>query len=180
MSFPVSLSLSHVHEVFPSIPLDQRCMKTLELSDLERKILQAAEDNPLEYTLAEQHDAESYTQLLFQILDRIITISSRTNQIDRSNELSKAAFDGTLPLNEAERMFQVDPLGVLSHYAISKITDVIQSLKLRPKAAKVTMKSTFFSCGFLLETTWQPLLHVLQNKSFDAFTQSQYIRRYDR
>jgi hypothetical protein len=167
MSFPVSLTPSAVQDVFPSIPwypLDQ-----LVLSDSDTTLLRAAEDNPLEYTLAEQRDAELYTRLLLKIVDQVVELSSTTKQFIPT----RLCIEGSLSEHDAFALYKSDSLRVLLHFAISKLTDVIQSLKLRPKSARATMRSIFFPNGIMEDV--EPLFRVLFDENSEDFTSSQYI-----
>lgn len=170
MSFPVQLSSSPVCEAFHGILLDP--LEKLDLSDPEKALLRSAEDNPVEYTLAEQQDSEVYSHLLLKLIDQAAIASNNSkNNKSKNSELSRLSLDVKLPDDEALRIFYVDTFGVLCHYAVTKLTEVIQSLKQRPKSARATMETTFYPNGILLEN-WRPLLQILIRGGTDAFAQS--------
>ena len=163
MSFPTALSLSPVHEAFAGIHWDP--LEKLELSDPEKALLRAGEDNPLEYTLADQHDAEAYAQVLLKVLDQAI---SSPGSPRKNLRVSRLSLEQCLPDDEALQLLYLDSMGVVLHYAISKLSEVVISLKSASKKAQVTLATTFYPYGSLVEN-WRPLLRILSGSMSDLF-----------
>lgn len=157
MSFPVALSPSPVSEAFKGIQNDR--LDKFSLSEHERSLFQAGEENVMEYTLYDQDGAVAYVQLLLKLLDHL---ASSTTPV------SKLPLDRILADDEASEFWSEDSRGVMFHYAISKLCEVIQSL--RDTKTKVTLATVFFPDGMLLDT-WRPLYRVLVGGGSDEFAQ---------
>jgi hypothetical protein len=82
----VTLSPSPVSEAFSGI--QENPLEKLALSDLEKSLLRAAEEKPLEYTL---NDAESYAILLLKVID--LTVSSWEH--NKNFKVSRLSLDHT-------------------------------------------------------------------------------------
>lgn len=141
----------------------------LDLSEYDRKLLQDGEDKPLEYVIADRQNAEDYAQLLL----RVFLLSF--DQADfTSHEKSARSL-----VPDADTYFNSDTYYIstavskreLCRYALGKLSDVIISLKLRPKSAKTSIASTFFPNGILIDSC-QKLSDLLQTNAGDSFTQS--------
>ena len=168
MAFPVSLSPSPVHEAFAGIQWDP--IEKLELTEAEKSLLRAGEQNPVEYTLFHQEDAAAYAHLLLKVLEQAkipISISKESSV----RKVSKLSLEETLPDDEAVQLLYVDSIGVVTHYAISKLCEVIICLKGSSKSSKVTLSATFYPDGILADN-WRPLLGILMRGGSDAFAQS--------
>ena len=177
MSFPTALSPSPVHEAFAGIPWDP--LEKLDLSHAEKALLRAAEDNPLDYTLADQADAEAYTFALLKVLDLALTPVRSSPQRSNSNtvlrSVSKLSLEQCLPDDEALSLLYVDSTGVVLHYAIAKLSEVIINLssnngRKKSMHKKVTLASTFYPSGTLVEH-WRPLWRMLSGSLSDPFAQ---------
>lgn len=163
MAFPISLSPSPVSEAFSGIQWDP--LEKLALSDPEKSLIRAAEENPLDYTLNDQNDAESYARALLKVIDITTSVSGDS----KSLKVSKLSLDQNLPDDEALQLLYVDFNGVWLHYAISKLSDVIISLR-SGITTKSTLASTFFPSGFLLED-WRLLHRILSGSKSDPYAQ---------
>ena len=80
---------------------------------------------------------------------------------------------GDTPEGEALQMLYVDAMGVVTHYAINKLTEVVVSLSEKKKTSDVTIASTFYTEDGDLMDEWRPLLRVLHlGGTGDPFSQS--------
>lgn len=167
MSFPASLSPSPVHLAFPGIQWDP--LGKLELTGPEKSLLRSAEDNVLDYSLAEQEDATAYARLLLKVLDQV------TGPNNPSDKVAKLNLEDILDDDEALQMLYVDPMGVVSHYALSKLYEVILYLKEKSTKSSMSVYSTFYKGGALVEE-WRPLLRILKGGAGtgDAYAQSKF------
>jgi len=169
MAFPVSLSASPVYEAFAGIQWDP--IEKLELTEAEKSLLRAGEQNPVEYTLFHQEDAAAYAHLLLKVLEQTIAPSNQGNGSSSMRKVSKLSLQEILPDDEALQLLYVDSIGVVTHYTISKLCEVIICLKGSSKSSKVTLSTTFYPDGILIEN-WRPLLGILMRGGSDAFAQS--------
>jgi len=156
MTFHTVLSPSPVQEAFTGVQWDP-LEKLDDLSDHERVLFRGGEENPLEYTLADAHDAEAYAQLLLKVID-IVSSASGSNH---SQKVAKLALDQCLPDDEALQLLYVDRHGVLLHYAISKLSDVMICLR---NSKTVSISSVFYPSG-MLDENWRPLLRIMSGGS---------------
>jgi V-type H+-transporting ATPase subunit H len=163
MSLPSALSPSPVHEAFTGIQWDP--LEKLELSDPEKALFRAAEDNPIDYTLADQHDAEAYAHLLLKVVG-LTSFPPGSSSL----KVSKLSLDQCLPDDEALQLLYVDCMGVVLHYAITKLSEVVICLKSGSRKAQVTLATTFYPSGILTEH-WRPLLRILSGSKPDPFAQ---------
>ena len=61
--------------------------------------------------------------------------------------------------------------GVVTHYTIAKLYEVIASIRERRDSSSVSMLTTFYENGYLLDE-WRPLLRILHlGGSGDPFAQ---------
>eukprot|EP01083_Nonionella_stella_P169625 575622_1 len=111
------LAPSPVALAFPHIQWDP--LASLRLTAQETALLRMAETNPIEYTLADSRDAAMYARVLLKLLAEAAAAGAGFGQVS------------TLPLsspcNESEALEALasDPLGVVSHYAITKLHSII-------------------------------------------------------
>jgi hypothetical protein len=166
MSFPSTLSPSPVHEAFSGIQWDP--LEKLQLETNEKALLRAAEDNVISYTLARQDEASEYTHILLKVLDELVVPGSMNSKVGR------LALEESLPDDEALQLLYVDYSGVVAHYAITKLCEVVYCL-LESKKSKVTLSSTFYQPDGMLIESWRPLLRILLNGGSDAFAQSELL-----
>jgi len=164
MAFPASLSPSPVHLAFPGIQWDP--LGKLELTGPEKSLLRSAEDNVLDYSMAEQEDAAAYVRLLLKVLDQVIGPNNPSDKVAKLN------LEDILDDEEALQMLYVDPMGVVSHYALSKLYEVILYLKEKSSKSEMSVPSTFYKEGVLIEE-WRPLLRILKGGAGtgDAYAQ---------
>jgi len=167
MSFPASPSPSPVHLAFTGIQWDP--LGKLELTGPEKSLLRSAEDNVLDYTIAEQDDASAYARLLLKVLDQVIGPNNPSDKVAKLN------LEDILDDEEALQMLYVDPMGVVSHYALSKLYEVILYLKDKSSRSPMSVYSTFYKNGVLIEE-WRPLLRILKGGAGtgDAYAQSKF------
>lgn len=169
MAFPASPSPSPVHLAFTGIQWDP--LGKLELTGPEKSLLRSAEDNVLDYALAEQDDAAAYSRLLLKVLDQVIGPNNPSDKVAKLN------LEDILDDEEALQMLYVDPMGVVSHYALSKLYEVILYLKEKgsKSGATLSLASTFYKDGVLVEE-WRPLLRILKGGGTgDAYAQRKWI-----
>jgi hypothetical protein len=160
------LSPSPVFEAFSGIQWDP-LEKLEKLVANERALLRAAEDNVISYTLARQDEAREYTHILLKVLDEVIVPGSKNSKVAR------LALEESLPDDEALQLLYVDYSGVVAHYAITKLCEVVLCLKESSKKSKVTLLSIFYQPDGTLIENWRPLLRILLNGGSDAFAQSE-------
>jgi len=124
-----------------------------------------AETNPIEYTLADSRDAAMYARVLLKLLAEAAAAGAGFGQVS------------TLPLsspcNESEALEALasDPLGVVSHYAITKLHSIITTLM---SGTGVTVGTVFYvgKDGVLVDQ-WKALLRILNKGGRgDVFAQS--------
>jgi len=156
MSSPNVLSPSPVHLAFTGIQWDP--LGKLELSDPEKSLLRSAEDNVFDYCLAETEDAAAYARVLLKVLDQV-TSGPNSSYVDK---VAKLSLQDILEDQEALQMLYVDPMGVVTHYALTKLYEVILYLKeKRTSKSNLSVVSTFYKDGSLIEE-WRPLLRILR------------------
>lgn len=165
MAFPAAPSPSPVHLAFTGIQWDP--LGKLELTGSEKSLLRSAEDNVLDYAISDQDDAAAYTRLLLKVLDQVVGPNNPSDKVAKLN------LDDILDDEEALQMLYVDPMGVVSHYALTKLYEVILYLKEKGSKSGSTMNvaSTFYKDGVLIEE-WRPLLRILKGGGTgDAYAQ---------
>lgn len=163
MSVCVTLSPSPVAAAFGRIEQDP-LEKLRRVSEPEKETLRAAESNPLDYTLADRAEAVAYIHILSKVLAETAGIgpSSRVSQVKE-----------TLTEAEACDMLETDATGVLTHYTIAKLYDIVVCLKERPETSGVSIATTFYNDDGVLIDDWRPLMRVLHlGGSGDGFAQS--------
>jgi V-type H+-transporting ATPase subunit H len=142
---------SPVAPAFPQIQWDS--LGSLKLTAQETALLRMAETNPMDYTLADSRDASMYARVLLKLLAEASAAGAGTG------EVSKLPEQGTAE-EEVMNALASDPLGVVSHYALSKLLDILTTLSQGVKG--VTVASVFYvgKEGVLVDQ-WKALLRVL-------------------
>lgn len=146
---PASLPPSPVVLAFPHIQWDP--LGSLRLTAQETALLRMAETNPIEYTLADSRDASMYARVLLKLLAEASAAGSGSGEVSRITE----------PCTQEQALdaLDADPLGVVSHYAITKLYDIISTLSA---GTGVTVNTVFYvgKDGVLVDQ-WKALLRVL-------------------
>lgn len=140
-------------------------MQKLRLSNGEKQLLRSAETNPIDYTLNNHEESSAYVKVVLKVLAEASGASGPSSKVSHLKEL--------LPEDEALQMLYTDPMGVVTHYAITKLHDIVVCLKEKKRGSSVSMGSTFYNetDGNLVDE-WRPLLRVLHlGGSGDAFAQ---------
>jgi len=164
MSFVSLLSPSPVAAAFAGIEWDP--LNKLRLSEPEKATLRAAEANPLDYTLADRAEAAAYARVLLKVLSETVGPSGPSSRVSQVKE--------TLPDAEALQMLYTDSTGVVTHYTIAKLYEIVVCLKEKTSGSGVSIATTFYNDNGLLIDDWRPLLRVLHlGGSGDAFAQSE-------
>jgi len=156
------LQPSPVALAFPHIQWDG--LGSLRLTAQEVALLRMAETNPIGYTLADCRDASMYARVLLKLLAEASGAGAGYGQVSTitspaTEEVSLSALDD-------------DPLGVVSHYAITKLHSIITTLM--SDSSNVTVGTVFYvgKDGVLVDQ-WKALLRVLNKVGRgDVFAQS--------
>jgi V-type H+-transporting ATPase subunit H len=150
---PLALK-SPVYEAFPHIQWDS--LNSLKLTAQETALLRMAETNPMDYTLADSRDASMYARVLLKLLAEAATAGAGTGAVSLLGNNGTEA----LPTAAAVEKLQSDPLGVVSHYALSKLLEILDTLATGVKG--VTISSVFYvgKEGILVDQ-WKALLRLL-------------------
>jgi hypothetical protein len=158
-----SLPPSPVTHAFPRIQWDT--MQKLRLTNPEKLLLRSVEVNPIDYTLANNEDSAAYVKVVLKVLAEASGASGPSSKVSHLKDL--------LPENDAVQILYTDPMGVVTHFAITKLYDIVVCLKEKKRGSSVSMGSTFFNQGDgNLIDEWRPLLRVLHlGGSGDAFAQ---------
>jgi V-type H+-transporting ATPase subunit H len=152
---PVALAFSHIE-------WDQ--LGSLRLTAQETALLRMAETNPIEYTLADSRDASMYARVLLKLLSEASAAGAGFGRVSTITE----ACNEEAALNA---LLSEDPLGVVSHYAITKLHSIITTLMA---GSGVTVGTVFYvgKDGVLVDQ-WKALLRILNKGGRgDAFAQS--------
>jgi len=155
------LAPSPVEPAFSHIQWDP--LGSLRLTAQETALLRMAETNPIEYTLADSRDASMYARVLLKLLAEAAAAGGGTGDVSGITE----------PCTEAQAMeaLETDPLGVVTHYAITKLHNIITSLM---SGTGVTVGTVFYvgKDGVLVDQ-WKALLRVLNKGGRgDSFIQA--------
>mmetsp|Transcript_10083 Transcript_10083/g.14260 ORF Transcript_10083/g.14260 Transcript_10083/m.14260 type:complete len:517 (-) Transcript_10083:383-1933(-) len=155
------LTPSPVALAFPHIQWDP--LGSLRLTAQETALLRMAETNPIEYTLADSRDASMYARVLLKLLAEATAAGGGSGQVSTIKE----------PCSEEEALnsLDADPLGVVTHYAISKLHIIITTLMAD---SSVTIGTVFYigKDGVLVDQ-WKALLRVLnKGGKGDVYAQS--------
>eukprot|EP00978_Attheya_sp_CCMP212_P047666 scaffold422973_cov53-Attheya_sp.AAC.2 len=153
-SSPVALAFAHIQWD----PLG-----SLRLTAQETALLRMAETNPIEYTLADSRDASMYARVLLKLLAEASAAGSGNGEVSRITE--KCTQEQSLDALDA------DPLGVVTHYAITKLYDIISTLGV---GSGVTINTVFYvGKEVVLFDQWKALLRILnKGGKGDAYAQT--------
>lgn len=161
---------SPVAAAFGRIENDPKSLDKLRrVSKSEKETLRAAESNPLDYTLADRAEATAYIRILLKVLAETTGIgpSPRVPHIKE-----------TLSDDDAIELLDTDSTGVLTHYAIAKLNEIVVCLKERTLKSGVSVATTFYNDGGVLIDDYRPLVRVLHfGGTGDAYAQSKFIHR---
>jgi len=152
---------SPVTYAFPHIQWD--ALGSLRLTAQETALLRMAETNPLDYTLSDSRDASMYARVLLKLLAEAHAVGAGTGEVSK---LPEKCSD-----EEAMNALDVDPLGIVSHYALTKLFEIITTLT--DGVSGVTIASVFYvgKEGVLVDQ-WKALLRVLnKGGAGDQFAQ---------
>lgn len=122
-----------------------------------------AETNPIEYTLADSRDASMYARVLLKLLAEASAAGSGVGEVSKITE--------SVSEEQALDALDLDPLGVVTHYAITKLHDILSMLL---GGTGVTINTVFYvgKEGILVDQ-WKALLRILNKGGRgDAFAQS--------
>ncbi|KAL7488352.1 hypothetical protein ACHAW6_013936 [Cyclotella cf. meneghiniana] len=154
---------SPVALAFPGIQWDP--MQKLRLTSPEKLLLRSAEANPIDYTLSDPDQSTAYVKALLKVLAEASGASGPSSKVSRLKE--------ALAEEDALVMLYTDPMGVVTHYAITKLYEVVTCLKEKRRSG-VSLGTTFYNDdvdGNLIDE-WRPLLRVLHlGGGGDAFAQ---------
>ncbi|CAJ1934936.1 unnamed protein product [Cylindrotheca closterium] len=158
MYYPSAISSSPVQCAFSKI----EWTIPLSLSKPEIDLLQSADENPLEYTIAEYREVFQYARLLLKLLDQVMGPTQPAI-------LSKVGLDA-IPFDEERALeyLEHDKTGVVTHFVMTKLFDLIHILSQDP-TDKVKLTTIFFANQQLMDD-WRPLLQILYRQG-DAFAQ---------
>lgn len=158
---PTTLPPSPVAYAFPHIQWDP--LGALRLTAQETALLRMAETNPIEYTLADSRDASMYARVLLKLLAEASVAGAGTGEVSKITE--------TCTDEQAMQALDADPLGVVTHYALNKLHEIIASLS--SGVSGVTVGAVFYvgKDGVLVDQ-WKALLRILnKGGKGDAYTQ---------
>lgn len=156
-----TLPPSPVALAFPHIQWDP--LGSLRLTAQETALLRMAETNPIEYTLADSRDASMYARVLLKLLAEASAAGSGSGEVSRITD--QCTEEQSLDALDA------DPLGVVTHYAITKLHDILAMLI---GGTGVTISTVFYvgKEGILVDQ-WKALLRILnKGGKGDAYAQS--------
>ena len=158
---PTSTPVSPVAYAFPHIQWDP--LGSLRLTAQETALLRMAETNPIEYTLADSRDASMYARVLLKLLAEASAAGAGTGEVSKIVE----------PCTDEQAMkaLDLDPLGVVTHYALTKLSEIIATLSTG--VSGVTVGAVFYvgKDGILVDQ-WKALLRILnKGGKGDAYTQ---------
>jgi len=157
----LTLPPSPVALAFPHIQWDP--LGSLRLTAQETALLRMAETNPIEYTLADSRDASMYARVLLKLLAEASAAGSVTGEVSKITD--------TCTEEQSLDALDADPLGVVTHYAITKLYDIISMLS---GGSGVTISTVFYvgKEGILVDQ-WKALLRILnKGGKGDAYSQS--------
>lgn len=122
-----------------------------------------AETNPIEYTLADSRDASMYARVLLKLLAEASAAGSGMGEVSKITE--------AVSEEQALDALDLDPLGVVTHYAITKLHDIITMLL---GGTTVSINTVFYvGKEGLLVDQWKALLRMLNKGGRgDIFAQS--------
>lgn len=156
---------SPVSAAFGSIQWD--ALGTLKLTAQETALLRMAETNPMDYTLADSRDASMYARVLLKLLAEATTAGAGSGEVSKLSDTAEESEE------TAMAFLTSDPLGVVAHYALTKVLDIVNTLSASGGVKGVTVSSVFYvgKEGVLVDQ-WKALLRVLnKGGKGDAFAQ---------
>jgi V-type H+-transporting ATPase subunit H len=164
MSFTASIDPSPVAAAFGRIEHDPvPLVKLRRVLDSEKETLRAAESNPLDYTLADRAEATAYVRLLLKVLNETAGIGPSPRVSHVKERLSD---------DEAIELLHTDSTGVLTHYAIAKLNEIVVCLKERTSKSGVSVATTFYNDSGVLIDDYRPLVRILHlGGTGDAYAQ---------
>jgi hypothetical protein len=170
MSFTASIDPSPVAAAFGRIEHDPvPLVKLRRVLDSEKETLRAAESNPLDYTLADRAEATAYVRLLLKVLNETAGIGPSPRVSHVKERLSD---------DEAIELLHTDSTGVLTHYAIAKLNEIVVCLKERTSKSGVSVATTFYNDSGVLIDDYRPLVRILHlGGTGDAYAQSKFHHR---
>ena len=145
-------------------------MTKLRLTNAEKQLLRNAEANPIDYTLnTTPAESAAYIKVVLKVLAEASGASGPSSKVSHVKEM--------LSEDEALQLLYTDPMGVVTHYAITKLYDIIVCLREKKRGSVVTMGTTFFNPQDRnLIDEWRPLLRVLHlGGSGDAYAQRECL-----
>lgn len=155
-----NLAPSPVKLAFPHIQWDP--LGSLRLTAQETALLRMAETNPMEYTLADSRDASMYARVLLKLLAEASAAGSGNGKV--------SSISDSISEEDALDALDMDPLGVVTHYAITKLFEMLAMLT---SGKNVTISSVFYvGKEGLLVDQWKALLRILNKGNVDVFAQS--------
>ena len=157
---------SPVYHAFPHIRWELNSMSKLRLSSsTDVPLLRSAEAKPLEYTiLSDVNDARVYVKVLVKLVNESVGTGGP------SQKVSRLSLNSTLSEDECCEILDDDPMGGVTHYAISKLLEVL-SIVQDPTSKKISVQDLFYPNGSLSDD-WRPLLRILHlGGTGDAFSQ---------
>lgn len=163
MTSVAPLTQSPVAAAFHGVQWDP--LEKLRLTPPEKSLLRSAEDNPIDYTLSTEEDAAAYSRVLLKVLAEASGPSGPSSKVSHLKQ--------TVTEAEALQLLYIDSMGVVTHYAITKLYEVVTCLREKKEGSHVTVASTFYSKvdGELMDE-WRPLLRILHlGGSGDPFAQ---------
>lgn len=165
--FSTPLQPSPIAAAFAGIqncPLDK-----LRLTPQETALFRAAEQNPLDYTLAKQEDATAYARVLLKVLSEA-SLNLGSSQVSQ--------IDDKIGETEALKLIYTDSTGVMSHYSLTRLYEVIACLKEKKPGSNISLTSTFFEpLNGSLADDYRPLLRVLHvGGDGDRFAQREFMK----
>lgn len=167
MSFAASIDPSPVAAAFGRIENDPESLDKLHrVSDSEKETLRAAESNPLDYTLANRAEATAYVRMLLKVLAEAAGFGPSPH-VSHVKE--------TLSDDQAIEFLHTDSTGVLTHYAIAKLNEIVVCLNERTSKSGVSVATTFYNDDGVLIDDYRPLVRVLHlGGTGDAYAQSKF------
>lgn len=151
---------SPVALAFPHIPWDN--LGSLFLSSQELAVLRMAETNPIEYTLAESREAGFFVRVLLKILADANHAGAGYGHVSTIDRICDEA--------SALEALKEDALGVVCHYAVTKLHSIISTLMT---GTIVTVGNIFYGPDGALIEQWTSLWRIIkQSGKNDKFAQS--------
>jgi V-type H+-transporting ATPase subunit H len=146
---PVTLAFAHIQ---------WDALGSLALTAQETALLRMAETNSMDYTLSDSRDASMYARVLLKLLAEASAAGAGNGHVSRMADDGTAA---TASASEAMTALSADPLGVVCHYALTKLLDILNTLA--SGAVKGVTIATVFYVGKdgVLVDQWKALLRVL-------------------